>query len=115
MAGLETFLADLHQQVRVYDSDHALETLVIGDATAVVGWSDDSLPLLKQYRHLAVAVPPQGTLLSAQLWVRPQAESTQSPRALNWLDFCLDGRLRGGFCLALRSHGRPSMTGEGCG
>ena len=31
------------------------------------------------------------------------------------LDFCLDGRLRGGFCLALRSHGRPSMTGEGCG
>ena len=90
VAGLETFLADLHQQVRVYDSDHALETLVIGDATAVVGWSDDILPLLKQYRHLAGAVPPQGTLLSAQLWVRPQAESTQSPRALNWLDFCLD-------------------------
>ena len=22
--------------------------------------------------------------------MRPQAESTQSPRALNWLDFCLD-------------------------
>ncbi|MGB3200608.1 MAG: substrate-binding domain-containing protein [Nodosilinea sp.] len=93
--GLESFLADLHNQVRLYDSDHYLEMLLIGDATAVVAWSDNALPLLKQYRQLAVAVPPQGTLLSAQLWVRPQAiapaaAESAAPTALNWLDFCLD-------------------------
>ncbi|MBE9108424.1 extracellular solute-binding protein [Nodosilinea sp. LEGE 07298] len=93
--GLEPFLADLQNQVRLYDSDHYLEMLLIGDATAVVAWSDDVLPLLKQYRHLAVAVPPEGTLLSAQLWVRPQAIAPAASdqaisTALNWLDFCLD-------------------------
>ncbi|MGG6238011.1 extracellular solute-binding protein [Nodosilinea sp. AN01ver1] len=92
--GLALFLADLQNQVRVYDSDHYLEMLLIGDATAVVAWSDDALPLLKQYRNLAVAVPPEGTLLSAQLWVRPQAIASVSEQtastALSWLDFCLD-------------------------
>ncbi|MBE9158838.1 extracellular solute-binding protein [Nodosilinea sp. LEGE 06152] len=91
--GLEPFLADLHSQVRVYNSDHYLEMLLVGDATAAVVWSDDALPLLKQYRNLAVAVPPEGTLLSAQLWVRPQAIAPVSEQAaataLNWLDFCL--------------------------
>ena len=92
--GLEPFLADLHDQVRVYDSDRYLEMLLIGDATAVVAWSDDALPLLKRYRQLAVAVPPEGTLLSAQLWVRPQAIAAASEQAAStarrWLDFCLD-------------------------
>ncbi|WP_225885424.1 extracellular solute-binding protein [Leptolyngbya sp. KIOST-1] len=92
--GLAPFLADLHQQVRVYDSEHYLETLLIGDATAVVAWSDDALPLLKRYRQLAVAVPSEGTLLSAQLWVRPQAIASAAGQgastALNWLDFSLD-------------------------
>ena len=97
VAELEAFLADLHRQVRVYDSNHYLETLIIGNATAVVGWSDDVLPMLKQYRHLAVAVPPEGTLLSAQLWVQPEAEAPAASgeaglpaAALNWLDFCLE-------------------------
>lgn len=89
VAGLETFLADLHQQVRAYDSSRHLEALIIGDATAAVGWSDDVLPLLKQYRHLAVAVPPEGTLLSAQLWVRPETATLRSQSGPNWLEFCL--------------------------
>ncbi|MGB3135350.1 MAG: extracellular solute-binding protein [Nodosilinea sp.] len=92
--GLDAFLSDLHRQVRVYDSDYYLEALLIEDATAVVGWSDDVLPLLKQYRHLALAVPPEGTLLSAQLWVRPEgAAPVDSEKAaiaaLDWIDFCL--------------------------
>ncbi len=87
--GLDAFLTDLQSQVRAYDSDHYLETLIIGDATAVVAWSDDALPLLNQYHNLAVAVPPEGTLLSAQLWVQPKAIAP-SPAALNWLDFCLE-------------------------
>jgi putative spermidine/putrescine transport system substrate-binding protein len=90
ISGLDTFLVKLHQQVRTYDSDRYLETLIIGDATAVVGWSDDVLPILKQYRHLAAALPPQGTLLSAQLWVQPRAVAAISPVATNWLDFCLN-------------------------
>ncbi len=89
VAGLDAFLAKLHQQVRAYDSNYYLESLIVGDATAVVGWSDDILPLLHQYRHLAVAVPPEGTLLSAQLWVRPQAVPAPAPVALDWLNFCL--------------------------
>jgi putative spermidine/putrescine transport system substrate-binding protein len=87
--GLQSFLSDLHQQVRTYDTNHYLEALIIGDATAVVGWSDDVLPLLKQYQQLAAVVPPEGTLLSAQLWVQSEVISAQSPLALNWLDFCL--------------------------
>ncbi len=89
IAGLNTFLSDLHRQVRAYDSDHYLETLIVGDATAVVAWSDDVLPLLGQYRQLAVAVPTEGTLLSAQLWVQPQALEAAVPLGNNWLDFCL--------------------------
>ncbi|HSM83820.1 MAG TPA: extracellular solute-binding protein [Nodosilinea sp.] len=89
IAGLTDFLTQLHQQVRTYDSDRYLESLVTGNATAVVGWSDDVLPLLSQYRHLAAAVPPEGTLLSAQLWVRPQATEASSALATNWLNFCL--------------------------
>ncbi|MBD2231875.1 substrate-binding domain-containing protein [Phormidium tenue] len=89
VSDLDTFLANLHQQVRTYDSDYYLESLIVGDATAVVGWSDDVLPLLRQYRHLAVAVPPEGTLLSAQLWVRPQAVPKAASIATDWLNFCL--------------------------
>ncbi|MGF1516679.1 MAG: extracellular solute-binding protein [Nodosilinea sp.] len=90
VAGLETFLADLHQQVRAYDSSRYLESLIIGDATAVVGWSDDVLPLLKQYRNLAVMVPVEGTLLSAQLWVQPEPAAPISAQGQDWLDFCLE-------------------------
>jgi putative spermidine/putrescine transport system substrate-binding protein len=46
--------------------------------------------LLSQYRHLAAAVPREGTLLSAQLWVQPAALASPSPVAVDWLDFCLE-------------------------
>lgn len=90
VAGLEAFLTDLHRQVRAYDSSRYLESLIIGDATAVVGWSDDVLPLLRQYRHLAATVPAEGTLLSAQLWVQPEPAPPLSTQGQNWLDFCLE-------------------------
>ncbi|MFQ4137192.1 extracellular solute-binding protein [Nodosilinea sp. PGN35] len=89
VAGLADFLDRLQRQVRVYDSSRYLETLIVGDATAVVAWADDVLPMLRQYRQLAVAVPPEGTVLSAQLWVRPEASPAPSPAAMDWLNFCL--------------------------
>ncbi|MBE9137194.1 extracellular solute-binding protein [Nodosilinea sp. LEGE 07088] len=110
--GLKPFLNDLHQQVRAYDTDHYLEALIVGDATAVVGWSDDVLPLLKQYQQLAAVVPPEGTLLSAQLWVQSEAIPEQSPLALNWLDFCLGDD----FAKQLAIYGQstsPSLWGVG--
>ncbi|PZV20111.1 MAG: hypothetical protein DCF21_05800 [Leptolyngbya sp.] len=114
VAGLDTFLADLHQQVRAYDSSRYLEALIVGDATAVVGWSDDVLPLLKQYRNLTVAVPAEGTLLSAQLWVQPEPAPPPSSQGQNWLDFCLEAD----FAVQLAIFGQgmsPRLWGVGPG
>jgi putative spermidine/putrescine transport system substrate-binding protein len=87
--GLPEFLADLHQQVRAYDSQRFLETLIVGDATAVVGWTHDIVAILPQYRFLAAMTPPEGTVLSADLWVRPATSQAPPPRVAAWADFCL--------------------------
>lgn len=87
--GLPEFLADLHQQVRAYDSQRFLETLIVGDATAVVGWTHDILAILPQYRSFAAITPAEGTVLSADLWVQPAAIAASPPGAAAWADFCL--------------------------
>jgi putative spermidine/putrescine transport system substrate-binding protein len=86
--GLVDFLRALHQQVRFYSSDHYLETLIIGDADIVVGWSEAMQPVLDQYRQFEGAVPGPGTLLTADLWVQPQMAETLA-FASRWPDFCL--------------------------
>jgi putative spermidine/putrescine transport system substrate-binding protein len=89
VSGLEDFLAQLHRQVRWYNATHTLKALVIGDATAVVGWLDALLPIAQRYRHLRLVIPAEGTLASADLWVRPSAAPDPSPLAVDWLNFCL--------------------------
>lgn len=86
---LEDFLAQLHRQVRWYNATHSLKALMIGDATAVVGWLDDLLPIAQRYRHLSLSVPTEGTLASADLWVRPRVAPPPSDVATAWLNFCL--------------------------
>ncbi len=86
--GLVDFLKALHQQVRFYSSDHYLETLIVGNASAVVGWTEEIQPVLKQYRQFSGVVPGPGTLVGADLWVQPKAAETIA-FADSWLDFCL--------------------------
>ncbi len=90
VVGLQDMLQKLHQQVRVYDASRFLETLIIGDATAVIGWTDDIAPVLRQHQSLKAAIPTEGTLLSADLWVQPATgNDALSPDAVAWANFCL--------------------------
>ena len=86
--GLVEFLRALHQQVRFYSSDHYLETLIIGDASAVVGWAEAMQPVLTRYRQFAGVVPEPGTLMGAELWVQPKPAETIA-FANRWPEFCL--------------------------
>jgi putative spermidine/putrescine transport system substrate-binding protein len=86
--GLVEFLRALHQQVRIYSSDRYLETLIIGDASAVVGWGEDMQPVLQQYRQFSGVVPEPGTLIGADLWVQPKT-APELAFDSRWLDFCL--------------------------
>jgi putative spermidine/putrescine transport system substrate-binding protein len=87
--GLEDWLGQLHRQVRWYSSQHTLKALITGDAWAVVGWLDALLPVLAQYPNLRLVIPQEGTLASADLWLRPQAAAPPTPRDWDWLNFCL--------------------------
>jgi putative spermidine/putrescine transport system substrate-binding protein len=109
--GLVDFLRALHQQARFYSSDHYLETLIIGDADVVVGWSEEMQPVLQQYRQFAGAVPGPGTLLSADLWVQPKMAETIT-FSNSWPDFCLSADFTD--LLASYSQGvSPRWLGQG--
>lgn len=89
IAEVEPFLTQLHRQVRWYSATHSLKALLVGDATAVVGWLDALLPVARRYRHLNLVVPAAGTLAIADLWVQPSTAPEPSPMATDWLNFCL--------------------------
>ncbi|MFK8182857.1 MAG: extracellular solute-binding protein [Phormidesmis sp.] len=78
---------ELNKQVKTYDATHSLKALVNKDVKAVVAWSGEVVSALRRYQDLRVTVPAEGSLLSADLWVRPQgAEMTEA--AKQWVDFC---------------------------
>ncbi|HEY9763075.1 MAG TPA: extracellular solute-binding protein [Trichocoleus sp.] len=90
-------LASLHQQVRFYSADHYLEPLILEDISVAVGWSTDILPLVQEYRQFAALSPTEGTLISADLWVRPAVSAAEpseatslSESARNWVDYSLN-------------------------
>ncbi len=80
--------AQLNQQVRTYDSSTSLKALVNEDITAAVAWSGDVIAALKRYRDLKAVVPAEGSLLSADMWVRPKG-AEMSAAAKKWIAFCL--------------------------
>jgi putative spermidine/putrescine transport system substrate-binding protein len=87
---LKAELQALHQQVKFYSSDNYLQPLLLGDTWAAVGWSTDVLPAMKNEPRIAAVVPASGTLLSADLWVRPAttgAAQPLNPLATQWIDF----------------------------
>lgn len=79
--------AQLNQQVRTYDSSTSLKALVNEDVTAAVAWSGDVIAALKRYRDLRAVVPAEGSLLSADMWVRPKG-AEMSAAAKKWIAFC---------------------------
>jgi putative spermidine/putrescine transport system substrate-binding protein len=79
--------AQLNQQVKVYDSSTSLKALINEDIDAAITWSGDVAQALDRYRDLKVAIPQEGSLLSADLWVRPKG-AQMSAAAQSWIDFC---------------------------
>ncbi|XP_021889908.1 uncharacterized protein LOC110808652 [Carica papaya] len=61
----------LRKQVRLFDSQHYLKALIVGDVWVAVGWSSDVLPVAKRMSNVAVVVPKSGASLWADLWVCP--------------------------------------------
>jgi putative spermidine/putrescine transport system substrate-binding protein len=74
----EAELGALHQQVKFYGSTNYLQPLLLGDTWAAVGWSTEILRQAKRDRRIRVVIPPSGTILTADLWVRP-APATREP------------------------------------
>ncbi|MGB7086981.1 MAG: extracellular solute-binding protein [Phormidesmis sp.] len=79
--------AQLNQQVKTYDSRTSIKALVNEDVDAVVGWSGDAVAALSRYRDLEMTIPEEGSLLSADMWVRPKG-AEMSASAQDWIDFC---------------------------
>ncbi|MGB3787993.1 MAG: extracellular solute-binding protein [Phormidesmis sp.] len=84
---LATSFAELKAQVKTYDSDTALKALINEDVKVVVGWAGDVAIALKRYQDLRVAVPDEGSLLSADMWVQPKG-TVLSDTAKAWIAFC---------------------------
>ena len=92
---LKTELSRLHQQTKLYSSKRYLESLILEDTWAAVGWSTDVIPLLKRYPDIKFVVPTSGTSLWADLWVKPklanpELENKEANNQISneWIDFC---------------------------
>lgn len=86
VALVDTF-NQLNLQVKTYDSNNSIKALINEDVKAVVGWSGDAVAASKRYRDLRIVVPEEGSLLSAEMWVRPKG-ADMSAAAQQWIDFC---------------------------
>ncbi len=87
---LSSQLQQLHQNVKLYDSNTYLKPLIIGDTWLAMGWSTDIPKSLQRQYKLGVVVPASGTALWTDLWVKPASRS-QPPEADiadRWIDFC---------------------------
>jgi len=79
--GLPAALAALQQQIKFYSSTDYLQPFVLGDTWVAVGWSTELVPLMQRDRRIAALIPPSGTALTADLWVRPHSRKTDSSQA----------------------------------
>lgn len=59
------------KQVKVFSSRDHVRALGAGEVDAVVGWSDDVLPLVQRTTNLAAAAPLSGTSMYADCWCIP--------------------------------------------
>jgi putative spermidine/putrescine transport system substrate-binding protein len=97
ITNLETELATLHRQAKLYSSDRYLEPLILGDTWMTVAWSGDILPLMKRYSTIKFILPRSGTALWSDLWVQPTVktkETTDNLKSLmeQWISFCWESK-----------------------
>ncbi|MBD2093118.1 extracellular solute-binding protein [Microcoleus sp. FACHB-1515] len=85
---LEAELRSLHQQLRFYSSEAYLQPLLLGQIWAAIGWSFEILPVLERNYKLGAVIPPSGTLLNADLWVRPKSDRPANPLLNQLIEFC---------------------------
>ncbi|MEO0457182.1 MAG: extracellular solute-binding protein [Cyanobacteria bacterium P01_A01_bin.114] len=87
---VKTQLSALHRQIKVYDSSTYLKALINEDVSLAVGWSSDILATLSRYPQLRAVFPPEGSILSCDLWVRPIRAEALAPESLSqqWINFC---------------------------
>ena len=85
-ADLKQTLETLRPQVKVYTSDTYLQPLIMGDVWLAVGWSTEIQPVVKRYRQLATISPTPGTLLTADIWVKPNTQRPPVAASLSELD-----------------------------
>ncbi len=96
VSALVQLIGQGRSQVKTYASTDYLQPLLREDTWLAVGWSTDVLPRLEKYRQLAAVVPEPGTVLSADVWVRPAAagstsgKASLSPLDQQWLSYWLD-------------------------
>ncbi len=85
-AKLQARLAAIAPQVKAYTSQNYLEPLLMEDAWLSVGWSTEIRAVLTQYPQLEAVTPTPGTLLSADVWVKPRAGAKDATIRLSPLD-----------------------------
>ncbi|MBW4661266.1 MAG: extracellular solute-binding protein [Drouetiella hepatica Uher 2000/2452] len=118
VANLPAELQLLQQQVKFYSSKSYLQPLILEDTWLAVGWSHEILPILKRDRELAGVVPQSGSVLTADLWVRPTTAPTISTGASDrlslvkqWIGFCWQPQIATQLSL-LSSAASPLFFGE---
>ncbi|PSB15286.1 polyamine ABC transporter substrate-binding protein [filamentous cyanobacterium CCP2] len=77
LPNLLTELEALHQQTKFYSSEAYLQPLILGDTWMAVGWSTEILQVVERNQRIGAVVPAAGTLLTADLWVRPAVTANQ--------------------------------------
>ncbi|HAC62268.1 MAG TPA: polyamine ABC transporter substrate-binding protein [Cyanothece sp. UBA12306] len=89
---LTSELLALQKQVKYYSSQYYLQPLLVGDVWLSVGWSSDILPLLARNRKIKAVIPPSGTSIWSDVWVKPKRKkensSLLSELTKQWIDFC---------------------------
>lgn len=107
-------LQALQQQVKFYSSDAYLQPLLLKDTWMTVGWSTEILPLIERDRRIAAVVPKSGTILTADLWVRPAPAGSAAPQSpvsfQRWIEFCWQPDTANQLAL-LGSVASPVLTG----
>ncbi len=100
IANLKSELTKLHKNVKFYDSKNYLQPLILGDTSIAVGWSNDILPVVKNYPNIKVIIPKSGTSLWADIWVKPKTDNAILPDVINqWIDYCWQPQAASEICL----------------